>query len=269
MTAEDAVDAVVLRLRAAGCVFAEDEAALLAAETTDASGRIDSTRLEAWVQRRVAGEPLEVIVGWAEFMQLRLAVAPGVFVPRRRTEALARQAIAAAESGSSPVVVDLCCGVGAVAAAVEAALPDAEVWASDLDPDAIACARRNLRHPDRVRIGDLFAALPPALRGCIDVLTANAPYVPTEAIAMMPPEARDFEHRIALDGGADGLDLHRRIAREAPEWLAPGGTLLIESSQRQAASTAEAMWAAGLDARVEFDDEVDGTVVIGRQPGVS
>ena len=138
--------------------------------------------------------------------------------------------------------------------------------AADLDPAAVACARRNLEPLGGVVTeGDLFAALPEALRGRIDVLAVNAPYVPTDAIATMPPEARDHEARMALDGGADGLDLHRRIAAAAPAWLAPGGAVLIETGRTQAAWTAVLLSSAGFAVEVDSDDEVDGTVAIGRR----
>jgi release factor glutamine methyltransferase len=159
------------------------------------------------------------------------------------------------------VAVDLCCGSGAVAAVLTDALPAAEVHAADVDAAAVACARRNLA-PAAVHQGDLFAALPDALRGRIDLLVANAPYVPTAAIALMPAEARDHEARIALDGGADGLDLHRRIAARAPGWLAPGGCLLIETSVEQADRTAALTAAAGLRPEIVRDDELDATAVV-------
>jgi release factor glutamine methyltransferase len=126
----------------------------------------------------------------------------------------------------------------------------------------VACARRNLP-ADRVHAGDLYDALPDGLRGRIVAVVANAPYVPTDAIATMPPEARDHEHRIALDGGPDGLDVQRGVVAGAPAWLAPGGRVLVETSVAQAPATLALMAAAGLAAVVEHDDEVDGTVVIG------
>jgi len=254
-------EAVVARLRAAGCVFAEDEARLLLEAA--ASGGAD---LEAVVARRVSGEPLEQVLGWAAFDGLRLVVEPGVFVPRRRTELLVRLADAAlgaqgAASGTAPVVVELCCGVGAVAAALLHRRPRLHVVAADLDPVAVRCARRNVGERATVVGGDLFSELPSRLRGRVDVLVANAPYVPTAAIATMPPEARLHESVLALDGGADGLDLHRRIAVGAAEWLAPTGTLLIETSERQADATAALCTAAGLVASIERDDDLDGTAV--------
>ncbi len=247
---------VVARLRSAGCVWAEEEAALLEAAATDPAA------LEALVARRAAGEPLETVLGWVEFLGRRLVVAPGVFVPRRRTELLARTAMGevAARPGD-PVVVEMCCGVAPVAAFLEST--SAEVHAADVDGTALGCAASNAPTAALHR-GDLFDALPGRLRGRVDVLAANAPYVPTDRIADMPPEARDHEPRAALDGGADGVGLHRRIAAGAPDWLAPGGVLLVETSPGQAALTTAAMEAAGLTTRVEVDPEVGGCVAVGR-----
>ena len=247
--------AVVARLRAAGCVFAEDEAALLAEAAAGPA-------LDALVSRRVAGEPLEQVLGWAAFCGMRVAVAPGVFVPRRRTELLAALAVAHARAGA--VVVDLCCGTGAVGAAVATEVPGVRLWAADVDPAAVACAQRNVGPLGGTALcGDLFDPLPGELRGRVDVLAVNAPYVPTAAIALMPPEARDHEARIALDGGADGVDVHRRVAAAAPGWLAAGGVLLVETSEGQAELTAAAVAGAGLVAAVERDDDRDATVVVG------
>jgi len=252
-------DEVTARLRAAGCVFAEDEADLLLAAPVDGPG------LDALVARRCAGEPLETVLGWVAFAGLRLAVARGVFVPRRRTELLVDVVDALlVDRGGHAVVVDLCCGVGAVGAAVLARHPDARVHAADVDPAAVACARTNLP-PDVVHHGDLFDALPGALRGSVDVLVANAPYVPTAAIATMPPEARDHEAAVALDGGTDGLDVHRRIARGVAAWLSATGAVVVESSARQAATTAALLRDAGLVVDVVRDDERDGTAVVGRR----
>ncbi|WP_019137122.1 putative protein N(5)-glutamine methyltransferase [Cellulomonas massiliensis] len=248
-------DPLVARLRAVGSVFAEDEARVLRSSASSPA------HLEAMTVRRLAGEPLEHVVGWVAFDGLRLAVGPGVFVPRRRTELLARRAGDLTRPGD--VVVDLCCGAGAVGAVVQHRVPSAEVHAADVDPVAVACARRNLR-PDRVHEGDLFAALPPDLRGRVAVLAVNAPYVPTTAIAMMPPEARDHEPLVALDGGSDGLDVHRRVAAAMAAWLAPGAAVLVETSEQQAPGTAALLAAEGCRTRVVQDEEVGATVVVGR-----
>ncbi len=250
---------LVARLRAAGCVFAEEEAAALLAAATDPG------TLAAMVARRVAGEPLETVLGWAGFCGLRVAVGPGVFVPRQRTALLVERAVALLRSvRGTPVVVDLCCGSGAVGLAVATGLGPVELHAADVDPVAVGCARRNLAAVGgRVHQGDLYAALPDSLRGRVDLLAANAPYVPSAAIASMPPEARDAEPRTALDGGPDGTDLQRRVAAGARSWLAPGGVLLVETSARQASLTAAAVRRGGLHATVVRDDERDATVVVG------
>jgi release factor glutamine methyltransferase len=237
---------VVALLRAAGCVFAEEEAGLIiaTARTPD--------ELSAMVERRVAGLPLEQVLGWAEFCGLRIAVDPGVFVPRRRTEFLVQQALLVAPPG--PVVVDLCCGAGAIGAALAAAVDRAEVHAADIDPAAVSCARRNV--PGHVYQGDLYQPLPASLRGRVGLLVANVPYVPTGEIGFLPAEARAHEPRAALDGGPDGLDVLRRVAAGAPAWLAPGGHLLIETSGRQVPAACAAFAASGLTVRVASSDEL-------------
>lgn len=250
---------LVARLRSAGCVFAEDEAhLLLTAARSDAD-------LTAMVNRRVSGTPLEHVLGWAEFRGLRLIVCPGVFVPRRRTEFLVDCAVELATP--SAVVVDVCCGSGAVGAALQAELPSVELHATDVDPTAVRCARRNIAAAGgHAYVGDLTAPLPPRLLGRVDVMTANAPYVPTDKIGLMPQEARLHEPQVALDGGTDGLDVQRRIVAAAPRWLAAGGHLLIESSEHQAPHTADAMASDGLGPRIVTSDDVDTAVVIGTRP---
>ena len=256
--------AVVARLRAAGCVFAEDEARLLmAAAATPA-------RLDELVARREAGLPLEYILGWAQFCGLRIAVAPGVFVPRPRTEFLVSEA-AALPVGARPVIVDLCCGSGAIAAALAAALSRSgacpgEVHAADIDPAAVGCARRNLAAVagGQAWCGDLFEPLPGRLRGRVQILTANVPYVPSGEVRLLPAESREHEPRSTVDGGADGLDLLRRVSAAAPGWLAPGGFLLSEVSDRQATVAAGIFSSNGLAPVISRSDELAATVVTGR-----
>jgi release factor glutamine methyltransferase len=249
---------VVATLRAAGCVFAEDEARLL----LDAAAT--PAELDELVRRRVGGEPLVVILGWAEFCGRRVAVDAGVFVPRQRSAFVVVNAVALAGPGA--VVLDLCCGAGALGLAVAAAVEGAELHAADVEPAAVACARRNLAGRGRVYEGDLYEPLPEALRGRVDVLVVNAPYVPTDEIALMPPEARDHEPLVALDGGSDGVAVHRRVAAGAPRWLAPGGHLLVETSEHQAPLTAAAMAEHGLVPRVRTSEDYHCTVVIGAKP---
>lgn len=255
----DPQSVIVVKLRAAGCVFAEDEARLLIAAARTPG------ELEDMVDRRAAGLPLEHLLGWVDFHGLRIAVDPGVFVPRRRTEFLVRQAVHLARPGA--VVLDLCCGCGALGVAVAAAMGEVELHAADIDPAAVRCAGRNIAGAGHVYVGDLFQPLPVTLRGRVDLLLANAPYVPTEAVGMMPPEARDHEPRVALDGGADGLDVLRRVAAEAPAWLAPGGSLLVETSERQAPLIAGTLARHGLLPRVAASGEWEATVVIATRTG--
>ena len=221
------------------------------------------------LRRRAAGEPLEYLLGWAQFGTLRIRVDQGVFIPRRRTEFLAAAVVdtlrerAARGVHGEALVVELCCGSGAISAAVAAAVPSTELHTTDLLPAAAECARRNLGDLACVYTGDLFASLPPGLRGNIDVVVANAPYVPTAQLTLMPREAREYEPVEALDGGADGLALLARIAAEAPDWLRPDGRLLVECSEQQVPALSAGFAAAGLRPNVLRDEETDATVLGG------
>lgn len=256
---------LVARLRAAGCVFAEDEAALLA-ETAP-----DPAALEDLVRRRVAGEPLELVLGWVAFDGLRVEIDPEVFVPRQRTTWLVEIADAAlgALAGERPgTVVDLCCGSGALGLALAHRRPGAVLHATDDHPAAVACAARNLAQVGgTVHLGDLASPLPMDLRGQVDALLANVPYVPSSAVAAMPPESRDHEPRSTVDGGADGLDVLRRVAALAPDWLRPGGSLHSEVAVAQVDAALVVLRDNGLLARVDHDEERDATVVSGTLPG--
>lgn len=250
--------ALISQLRSAGCVFAEEEATILA------SAAIDDEDLRSMLMARMAGFPLEQIVGWTDFCGWRLAVTPGVFVPRRRTQLLVREA--SALTNPHAVVVDLCCGTGAIGLALLSAVGDVELHASDIDPAAVACARGNIGVSGTVYEGDLYSALPTDLRGTVDTITANVPYVPTDAIDSMPREARDHEPRVALDGGVDGLDVVRRVAGDGAKWLRPGGNLLVETSAAQASTAVTVFTAAGLVAHSVPDENSTSVVVIGRRP---
>jgi release factor glutamine methyltransferase len=250
-----AIARAIVRLRAAGCVFAEDEAAVLAEAAPD-----DET-LAALVERRAAGEPLEQVVGHADFAGVRVRLRPGVFVPRVRSELLVRLAADAAPGNAT--VVDLCCGSGALGQAVQHRNPGITLHSADLDPIAVATARDNLTTP--VHLGDLFDALPAQLRGHIDVLIANVPYVATAHLPLLPAEARGHEPQLALDGGPDGLTVFRRIAAEAPQWLSPGGVLLSEITEAQQSAAAEAVKRSGLDADSIYDDDLEARVIRGRR----
>ena len=243
-------------LAAAGCVSARAEADWLLEEA------VDEESLRAMVARRVAGEPLQYVIGWAPFGPLRLVVGPGVFVPRPETEGLADRAATRLRSrpeppgGSGeprggarvrPIAVDVCTGSGAIACFLAAEVPGARVLATELDPGALAWARRNAdRYGVELLAGDLDEPLPAALAGRVDVLCANVPYVPSGAIATLPTDVRDHEPRLALDGGPDGLDVLRRLVARAGRWLAPDGGLLCEIGEDQAETGVALLTAAGL-----------------------
>ena len=237
-------------------MFAEDETELLMA------GIQGAAELERMVAERCSGTPLEHVLGWADFAGVRVSVTPGVFVPRPRSELLVDCAVEALRPGDT--VIDLCCGTGAIGVAISARIAGLALHACDVDPAAVGCARRNVEPlGGHVHLGDLDAPLPPALRGQARLVVANAPYVPTDAIPLLPHEARDHEPTVALDGGRDGLDLHRRIARLAPRWLTPGGYLLIETSEDQSEGTAALMAGTGFAVTIVQSAEHDATVVLG------
>jgi release factor glutamine methyltransferase len=253
--------ALVERLQAAGCVFAEDEADLLLTTALP-------DELEHMIRQRVAGIPLEQILGWAEFGGARVAVTPGVFVPRRRTELLLRQALILAPPQA--VVVELCCGSAALALALASALPAVELHVTDIDPAAVDCARKNLANLPglaNVQQGDLYEPLADSLAGRVDLILANAPYVPTISMELLPLEARLYEPRRALDGGPDGLDVVQRIIAEARHWLAPDGHLLVETSRSQASAVVATLESHEMAGRIITSDELDATAVIGWRTG--
>jgi release factor glutamine methyltransferase len=205
---------------------------------------------KASIERRAAGEPLQYVTGEVPFRHVVLKVRPGVFIPRPETEVLVDAVLAAlplAEAGTAdPVVIDLCTGSGAVAISVAHERPGARVYASEAVAATAEVARENAERcgvAGRVSVltGDLFAPLPPDLRGAVDVVAANPPYIPTADLAGLPSEVAAHEPRVALDGGEDGLDVVRRIVDEARGWLAPGGTLVIECDTSRAKDAARLM----------------------------
>ena len=240
-------EALVVRLRAAGCVFAEEEADLLIADAADPDS------LERMVARRVSGTPLEHVLGWADFAGIRVPVDAAVFVPRPRSEFLVDAAVGALHAGA--LLVDLCCGSGAIAAAVASRVA-VEIYATDIDQRAVANARRTLADLSAtVLLGDLYEPLPAGVRGRVSTITLVAPYVPTAQIDLLPHEARDYEPLTALDGGVDGLEIVRRAVVGAPVWLAPGGRFLTEVAEHQVSAVAQALEDAGLRAETLTRDD--------------
>jgi release factor glutamine methyltransferase len=251
MGAVPAPDAVVARLRAAGCVAAEEEAAQLLRVARGPAA------LEALLVRRVAGEPLAWIVGSVLFCGVRVVVHPGVYVPRWQSQDLARRAGGLLPEGGT--AVDLCTGAGAVARVLQAR---GRVVATDLDPAAVACARVN--GVDAL-LGDLDQPLPPALLGAVDVMTAVVPYVPAEELRFLPRDVVAHEPRRALDGGPGGLTFLLASVTRSIRWLRPGGWLLLELGGDQAATVARAMGDAGfVDVAVRTDEDGDDRAIEGR-----
>ena len=232
----------VNRLVGAGCVGAEEEAAELLAAAPDES------TLQAWLIRREQGEPLAWMTGTVRFAGQTLHIAPGVYVPRRQSEALAmRAATLLPDTGRA---IDLCTGVGAIAAHLLAQVPTASVIGTDLDWRAVACARRN---GVPTLVADL--AKPLRIHASVDVVTAVAPYVPTGGLRLLPADVQRYEPRVALDGGGDGLDLVRRVVAAAAALLRPGGWLLIEVGGDQDEALAPTLAATGFELVTPWWDE--------------
>ncbi len=192
----------------------------------------DEAAAIAMAGRRAAGEPLQYILGSAHFRDLRLVVQPDVLIPRPETEILVERALARLPRGG--VVVDIGTGCGAIGLSLAHERPDATVFATDVSQPAVACARRNaeiIGVDVEFHIGDLFAALPDALRGTLDLVVSNPPYVADSDREFLSPEIVEHEPHVALFAGADGLDVTRRLVADARGWVKPGGWLVFEISE--------------------------------------
>jgi release factor glutamine methyltransferase len=228
---------------------------------TVAAGQVGA--FEELVRRRVAREPLQHLTGSAAFRHVELQVGPGVFVPRPETELLAGWAIdrardAGMASGEAPVVVDLCCGSGAIALSVVDEVPEAQVHAVELDPGAHAWAERNLaRSSVDLRLGDMADAFP-ELDGVVDVVACNPPYIPLEAWASVAPEARDHDPALALWSGDDGLDAMRALEATAARLLRPGGWVGAEHADVQGESAARVFLQSGRWTEVRDHQDLAG-----------
>jgi len=228
-------------------------------------------RVRKLVERRRAHEPIAYILGEREFYGRRFEVTPEVLIPRPDTETLVEQALALLRADAPEGrVLDLCTGSGAIALSLAAELPDRRVVATDVSEPALAVAARNaaqLGVADRVelRAGDLFAALPAGERFAL--ITANPPYVGAHELPTLAADVRDYEPHLALDAGSDALVFYRRIAREAPAYLAPGASLLVEVGYTQASDVVALLRERGLlDVRTHKDLAGIERVVIGRGP---
>jgi release factor glutamine methyltransferase len=237
---------VVSALAEGGCVASAEEADALFLAADEGVGPI-----EELVARRLGGEPLAWVTGWVFFCGVRVQVNPGVFVPRPHTQPMAQRAVSLLPAFG--IAVDLCTGSGAVAAVLGSADPHATVVGTDIDPVAVACARRN---GVQALAGDLDEPLPPSLRGRVDVMTAVVPYVPTEELPFLPRDVLANEPRTALDGGPRGIAVLVRAAEAAARWLRPGGSVLLELGGDQAGEVATALEDVGLSGiRVHRDGD--------------
>lgn len=247
---------VLRELAEGGFVSAEAEADVLFEASRRGVGPIDEL-----VARRLAGEPLAWIAGSVDFCGVRVRVDPGVFVPRPHTQAMSRRA--ASLLPDDGIAVDLCTGSGAVAAVMAATHPGATVLATDVDPIAVACARRN---GVRALVGDLDDPLPRTWLGRVDVVTAVVPYVPTEELHLLPRDVLAHEPPRALDGGPGGTTVLVRVVDAAARWLRSGGTVLLEIGGDQARAMAATLSEAGFDRiRVIRDGDAQDRSIEGRR----
>jgi release factor glutamine methyltransferase len=218
--------------------------------------------------QRCHGVPLQYLTGEQQFLDLVLGVAPGVFVPRPETEVLVERAVEVLDGTETPIVVDVGTGTGAVALAIKRRRPEASVHATDLSEEAVAVARANAsRHALDVAVlqGDLLSPLPDELRGRVDLVASNPPYVTLEEYESLPQEVRAEPYE-ALVGGTD---VHRRLSVEAPQWLRPGGWLVMEIGAAQAGEVREVMSRRFEHVEVLPDLAGRDRVVRGRLPGTS
>jgi release factor glutamine methyltransferase len=220
-------------------------------------------RMRELVQRRAQAEPVAYLVGHREFFSLDFDVTRDVLIPRPDTETLVMAVLDAAKSITEPKILDLCTGSGCVAISVAKNCPGARVTATDLSAAAIEVARKNaVKHhvDDRVTLmtGDLFAAIDANDR--FDIISANPPYVTTRELETLARDIRKYEPRAALDGGADGLDVVRRIIREAPQHLVPGGSIFLEISPEQGAAVETLFTEAGPYADVSVLKDLSGRI---------
>ncbi|MBQ9825614.1 MAG: peptide chain release factor N(5)-glutamine methyltransferase [Firmicutes bacterium] len=246
MTIKEFLEEIIRVFKKAGVECAETEARLLACHVlscspaflvSHADDEMDDKVLlasAALINERCKGRPIQYVLGSADFYGIDLAVDERVLIPRPETELLAEEAIAFLKDRPFPKAMDLCTGSGAIAAAVAANVPDVKVVATELSPKAFMLARVNLRPYGNVKVlrGDLFCAIPEDELP-FDAILTNPPYIPAEVIPTLSREVKDYEPRMALDGGADGLDIIRRIIKEAPDHLKSGGMLLMEIGHDQ------------------------------------
>lgn len=245
---------VIRALETAGCVAADEEAEELIRRAHGAND------LERMLARRLTGEPLAWVTGRASFCGLEVVVEPGVYVPRWQSEPLAL--LAARLLPPAGLGIDLCTGAGAIAMVMRSSRPDARIVATEIDPLAASCARRNGLV---VYQGNLDDPLPAGLAAQVDVMTGVLPYVPSDAFYLLPRDVQRFEPRRALDGGEGGVELIATVVRRSPRWIKSGGWLLLEVGSDQVAEMTAMFAASGYgDIDVLQDDDGDGRGLFGR-----
>ncbi|MBW6468856.1 MAG: peptide chain release factor N(5)-glutamine methyltransferase [Coriobacteriia bacterium] len=226
--------------------------------------------LREGVKRRAAGEPLQYVTGEMPFRHIVVRVEPGVFIPRPETEVLVDVALELIADVEDPVVLEMCSGSGCIACAIATERPDARVVATEITPVAVGVARANAERlgvADRVTVleGDLFAGVPDELRGEVDLVIANPPYIPSGDLPALPAEVLGFEPHLALDGGPDGLDVVRRIAEQAYGWLGPDGVVAMEIDETCAKDASEGVREWYQEVRTVRDLAGRDRVVVGRR----
>lgn len=259
-TGDEAIQAHELLEHAAGSEVDED----------DVLDPATVRRYEAFLDRRVRGEPVPYIRGFEEFRGLRLKVRPGVFIPRQSTEFLAEQAVRRMRRRPSPVAADLACGVGAVAIVMAREVPSATVYGTDISADAMSVARANARATKTNNVsflrGSLFDPLPRRLRGQIDVVASHPPYIPAHELRDLPVEMIDFEPVHTLtDSSDDGLGLVRILVAQGREWIKPGGWLCIEIAPDMARALRTILTRAGYSEVQSTRDTPHTRVLVARR----
>lgn len=230
----------------------------------------ERTTLRDGVKRRAAGEPLQYVTGEMPFRHIVVRVEPGVFIPRPETEVLVDVALELIADVDEPVVLEMCSGSGCIACAIATERPSARVVATEITSVAVGVARANAERlgvADRVTVlqGDLFAGVPEELRGRVDLVIANPPYIPSGDLPALPAEVLGFEPHLALDGGPDGLDVVRRIAEQACEWLGPDGVVAMEIDETCAKHASEGVREWYQEVRRVRDLAGRDRVVVGRK----
>lgn len=290
MTINELINRITAELQAAGVENSAGEARFIAEDVfgkdrtwlflngRSQAGEAECSKALEFAARRAGNEPIQYILGHADFMGLDIKVGPGVLIPRPETETLCQLASEELQKVSKAVkplkILDLCTGSGCIAAYMQQSFPDGEVYAADISGEALSIAKQNLPASVKLLQGDLFDALkrlvdtgacretearenmaksPEAAKahepGCgslkFDLIISNPPYIPSPVVDSLEAEVKDHEPRLALDGGQEGMELNRRIISEAPDWLKPGGLLFMEVDETQRQLLLDACRACG------------------------